>query len=53
MDFLSVNKINRLDWTKFGIEMEMQHRKLINAKFWQYAHHISNAHAQHKMVWDG
>ena len=24
--------------------MEIQHRKLINAKFLHYAHHVSNAH---------
>ena len=53
MVFLSLNKINRLNRTKFGVEMEIQHGKLINAKFWQYAHHVSNAHAQHKMVWEG
>ena len=28
--------------------MEIQHRKLINAKFFQYLHQVSNAHAQHK-----
>ena len=51
--FLSLNKINRLDRTKFCTDMEIQHGKLINAKFWQYADHVSNAHAQHKMVWGG
>ena len=52
MDFLVLKQLNRLDRTKFCTEMEIQHRKLINAKFWQYAHHVSNAHAQHKMVSD-
>ena len=50
---MSLNKINQLDGTKFCTEMEIQHRKLINAKFWQYANHVSNAHEQHKMVWEG
>ena len=35
------------------MEMEIQHKKLTDAKFWQYAHHVSNAHAQHKMVLEG
>ena len=50
---LSLNKINWLDRTRFGMEIEIQHRKLINVKFWQYAYHVSKAHAQHKMVWEG
>ena len=33
--------------------MHIQHRKLTNAKFWQYAHCVSNAHAQHVMVQEG
>ena len=53
MDVLSLNKIIRLDRTKLCIEMESLHRKLTNAKFWQYDHHVSNAHEQHKMVWEG
>ena len=50
---MSLNKINILNRTKFGIEMEIQQGKLTDAKFWQYAHHVSNVHAQHKIVWEG
>ena len=35
-------------------QMEIQHiRNLINAQFCQYPHHVSNVHAQHKIVWEG
>ena len=37
---------------KFGTEMAIQHRKLIDAKFCQYACHVSNEQVQHKMVWE-
>ena len=51
--FLSLNKINWFDKTKFGTEMEIQHTKPINAKSWQYVYHVLNTHTQHKTIWEG
>ena len=40
---MSQSKINRLNKTNFGAEMHIQHRKLIRAKFRQYANPVSIA----------
>ena len=42
--------MSHLNGTNFGKKMEIQHGKLVNAKFLQYANKSINGHGQHKML---
>ena len=47
--FSFLNKIDRLIGANFGTKMHIQHTKVTDAKLWQYANQISNAHVQYKL----
>ena len=48
-DFLFLKPNRSTIGANFGTKIHIQHTKVTDAKFWQYANQISNAHAQYKL----